>query len=73
MIRFKINVLEELKKKGYNTTYIRQKGLLSEATLSQIRKGKTPGIKSINTICFLLNKQPGQLLEFVPDQENETK
>lgn len=70
MIRLKIDILEELKKKGYNTTYIRQKGLLSEATLSQIRKGKTPGIKSINTICGLLKKQPGQLLEYIPDDNN---
>ena len=73
MIKFKIDIMQALKNKGYNTNYIRQNKLLSEATLQQIRTGKTPGIKSINILCSLLNKQPGQLLEYIPDnQENKT-
>lgn len=67
MIRFKIDVLKALKEKGYNTSRIRQEKLLSEVTLQQIRTGKTPGIKSINVICGLLKKQPGQILEYIPD------
>ena len=69
MIKFKIDVMQALKNKGYNTNYIRQNKLLSEATLQQIRTGKTPGIKSLNVICALLNKQPGQILEYVPDDQ----
>ena len=71
MIKFKIDVLQALKDKGYNTTRIRQERLLSEVTLQQIRTGKTPGIKSINIICGLLKKQPGQILEWIPDTEPE--
>lgn len=71
MIKFKIDVLQALKDKGYNTTRIRQERLLSEVTLQQIRTGKTPGIKSINIICRLLKKQPGQILEWIPDTEPE--
>ena len=71
MIKFKIDIMQALKNKGYNTNYIRQNKLLSEATLQQIRTGKTPGIKSLNVICALLNKQPGQLLEYVPDDQEK--
>ena len=68
MIKLKIDILQELKNKGYNTTYLRNNNLLSESTIQQLRQGKTPGIKSINVICELLKKQPGQLLEYVPDE-----
>lgn len=71
MIRFKIDILQALKEKGYNTNRIRQEKIISEATLQQIRTGKTPGIKSINAICEILKKQPGQLLEWVPDKKQD--
>ena len=67
MIRFKIDVLQELKNRGYNTNRIRQEHLISESSLQQIRTGKMPGVKTINVLCALLHKQPGQLLEYIPD------
>ena len=72
MIKYKIDILQELKNKGYNTNVIRQKKILSEATLQQIRQGKTPGIKTLDTLCRLLKKQPGQLLEYI-EEEQETE
>lgn len=67
MIRFKIDILEELKKKGYNSNRIRQEKVISEGALQKIRSGGVPGIKSIDKLCSILKKQPGQLLEYVPD------
>lgn len=77
MIRFKIDVLQELKNKGYNTGIIREKKLIGENALQTIRRGGVPGIKSLNAICSLLKKQPGAILEYIPDpapdpQENKT-
>ena len=69
MIKYKIDILEELKKKGYNPARIRKEKIMAEATLQQIRRGDLPGIKTLNTLCRVLHKQPGQLLEYVPDQE----
>ena len=77
MIKFKIDILLELKQKGYNTNYLRTHKLLSEATIQQLRRGEVPGIKTIDKLCLLLKKQPGQLLEYIPDvkpgsdQENQ--
>lgn len=68
MLKFKVDIMELLKKKGITTTEIRNKKLIGENALQDIRKGKVPGTKSINALCGLLNKQPGQLLEWVPDK-----
>ena len=39
-IKYKINVLEELKKAGYNSAIIREKNLLSQGTVQNIKEGK---------------------------------
>ena len=67
MIKYKIDVLEALKEAGYNTNVIRQKKLLGEKTLQYIRDGKMIGITSIDTVCALLNCQPGDIVEWIPD------
>lgn len=69
MIKYKIDILEELKKKGYNPARIRKEKIIAEATLQQIRRGGLPGIKTLDTLCRVLKKQPGQLLEYVQDHE----
>lgn len=71
MIRFKIDVLEALKSKGYTTTKIRNDKIFSEATLTNIRNNKPVTTTTLNTICEILKKQPGFILEWVPDEENK--
>lgn len=71
MIRFKIDVLEELKKKGYNTTKLRKDGLIPEGTITKIRNAcknnsnVNISTTTLDTLCLLLHKQPGQILEYV--------
>ena len=67
MIRYKIDILEELKKKGYTTTKIRNERILSQATLTNIRNGGAINTTTLNIICSILKKQPGQILEYIPD------
>ena len=71
MITYKLNILEELKKAGYNTTKLRQEKLISEGSIQYLRNSKPIGIKTLDTICKLLNKQPGDLIEYTPDQMPE--
>ena len=40
-IRYKINVLDALKEKGYNTGKIRKEKIMGEAMLQKIREGQT--------------------------------
>lgn len=74
MIRLKIDILEELKQAGYSTNRLRNEKLLSESTMQNIRtaykKNNNISIntKQINTICAILKKQPGQIIEYVKDE-----
>lgn len=69
MLVYTINVLQALKNKGYNTGVIRKKHLLSESTLQRIREGKPLASSNIDTICGLLECQPGDFIKWVPDDE----
>lgn len=66
-VKYKINVISALKEAGYNTNTIRTQHLLSEGTLQSLRNGKYISMSAIEKICNLLNCQPGDLMEFVPD------
>lgn len=67
-IRYKIEVLPALKAVGYTQTRIREEKLIGQATLSQLRKGDLVSWATIETLCRLLRCQPGDLLEYVPDE-----
>ena len=70
MIIYKIDIMDELKKAGYTPKIIRDNKLISEATLQNIRQQKDFNFTTLNTICKLLKKQPGQILKFIPDDKN---
>ena len=66
-LRYKINVLKELKEKGYNTNRLRKEKLLSESTIQKFRENKSVSWENLETLCRLLECQPGDLIEFVPE------
>ena len=68
-IKYKINVLEELKAKGYSTYRIRKDKLLSESTVQKFRNNQSVSWENITTLCQLLNCQPGDIMEYVEEQE----
>lgn len=64
MFRYKIKILNELKKAGYNTTRLKEEGLLSQSTIQDLRKGRMVGtLATLDKICCLLEMQPGDLIE----------
>lgn len=66
-LRYKVDVLNALKEKGYNTNKIRTKGLLSQSTLQKFRKNQGVSWENLETLCKLLECQPGDLIEFVDE------
>ena len=66
-IRYKVDIMAELKKKGYSSTRIREEKLIGQSYLQQIRHGEMVSWKTLDTICAILECQPGDLVEFVPD------
>ena len=68
MLRYKVNILLELKSAGYNTTRLRREKILSESTLQRIREGNTSvTLESIGVVCDILHCRPGDLVEWVED------
>lgn len=66
-LKYKFDVLQALKNAGFNTNRIRKEKLLSESTLQKFRSGEMVHTSNIDTICRLLNCQPGDILEYTED------
>lgn len=68
MLRYKINVLQGLKEAGYSTYRVRAEKILSEGTMQRLRTGSTAiSVESLGVLCNLLQCQPGDILEWVPE------
>ena len=66
-LRYKLDILEALKAKGYTTYTLRKENLLSQSTIQKLREKKGLAWENIDNLCKLLECQPGDLFEFVPD------
>ena len=67
-IRYKVDFLEELKKKGYSSTKIRNDKLIGQSYLQQLRHNELVSWKTLDTICGLLECQPADLIEYVREE-----
>lgn len=73
MFVYKMNLLKEFEKIGW-TGYTLQRNRdetgkipFGSSQVHYMRNGKMIGITSLETACRLLNKQPGDLIEYIPD------
>lgn len=70
-MRYKFDVLAKLKDAGYSTYRIRQENLFNPSSVAKFKHGQTDiSIKTVERICQLLDCQPGDILEYVQDEEN---
>lgn len=73
-VQYKIDVLAELKSKGYTSTRIRKEKLIGEATMQRLRRRQSVSYEVLAKLCELLGCQPGDILEYVestPDGEGQ--
>lgn len=68
LIKYKIDVIQALKNSGYSTYKIRKEKIFTESQLQQMRDHKLLTQDALNKVCVLLNCQPGDILEYVPDE-----
>lgn len=73
MYRYKIDILQALAARGYNTYKIRKNKILPESTVQRIRNNENITLESINTICLILRCQPSDIIEIVPTDEEKIK
>jgi putative transcriptional regulator len=71
MLAYKINVLSALKESGYNTTKLRREKLLGENSIQYLREGKMVGAKALDSICRLLDMQPGNIIKYIEDDTHK--
>ena len=66
-IRYKLDVLQELKAHGYTTNRIRAEKIFGEGITTKLRNGELVSHAMLARVCHLLECQPGDLLEYVYD------
>lgn len=74
MIYFKCDVLFTLKNKGYTSYKLINKKILPAGTITKIRNNEAVklSLATIDKICTLLDCQPGDILEWMPDENITT-
>ena len=74
VIYYKKDVLQALKEVGYSTYRLQKEKLLSAGTVQKIREDDTSiQIETLNIICGMLQCQPGDILEWMPDEEEDSQ
>lgn len=73
MIKYKIDVFQELKNKGYNQTRIQREKLLPAQTAQNIKAGKSITLDTLNKICIMTKLQPGDIIGVEPTSEEKIK
>ena len=58
-----------LEEKKITTYYIRKNKITGEATLTKLRNNEPVTTMTIDKFCGILGCQPGDLMEYVPDNE----
>lgn len=72
-MKYKVNVISRLKEAGYNTSTIRKEKIMGEAMLQKLRNGQMVSWATLETICDILNCQPGDIIEYVREPDSSEK
>ena len=57
-----------LEEKGISTYYLRQNKIMGQQTYYNLKNGKgNLGTETLEKLCALLDCQPGDLMEYIPD------
>lgn len=71
MLVYKLDILAALKNNGYTTYRIKKEKILSESTLQKFRHKEGISWSNLDTLCSLLQCQPGDLLAYIPDEQQQ--
>ena len=73
MLVYKLDILAALKNNGYTTYRIKKEKILSESTLQKFRHKEGISWANLDTLCSLLQCQPGDLIAYIPDEQQQKK
>lgn len=69
MIRYKIDIMESLKEKGYSSYKLRKDKIFGEATIQKFRNKEYINFDNLEKLCFLLDCQPSDIIEYVKESD----
>ena len=66
-------LFDKLKEEGWSFYRVRQERLIGQGTLTHLRN-QSGGLdsKTLDKICRTFNCQPGDLMEYIPDEDTES-
>lgn len=64
-IRYKVDILQALKDKGYSTYKLRKEKIFAENTLQAFRSGDMVSYNTVAKLCELLECDIGDILQYV--------
>lgn len=67
-LKYKLDVLEALKGKGYSSYSLRKEKLLSESTIQKLRSGEGVSWDNLETLCKLLECDISDILEYQKEE-----
>ena len=62
-------MLALMEKKGVTSYTVKKNNLIGQATFKKIKQGGDIDTRTISKLCALLDCQPGDIMEYVPDKE----
>lgn len=73
MLVYKLDILAALKNNGYTTYSIKKEKILSESTLQKFRHKEGISWSNLDTLCSLLQCQPGDIVAYIPDDQHQNE
>ena len=72
-LRYKEGIMQALKEKGYSSTRLRREKLFGESAMHEMRRQGEIKHQTLNQICKLLNCRIEDIIEYVPDDPQDTQ
>lgn len=69
-IQYKIDVLKEMKDKGYSSARLRKDKIIGEATIQRLRSKQSVSFEVLAKICVILDCNIGDILTFIKDDSD---
>lgn len=70
IIKKNIDVIALLRQKGYPPGRLRKEKILGESMVQRLRDNEMISLGALDTICEILDCQPGDLIEYVKKQSH---
>lgn len=62
-----------MSEKGVTSYTIRKENIVPQSTLTKLKHNQNVNTDALNTFCKLLNCQPSDIMEYVPDDDTAEK